>query len=764
MPEKISDKKKLNTKPPILELKNITKTFLNGKIVANNNISLIINYNEIHALVGENGSGKSTLMNIIFGLYKQNKGDIFIENKKVDMFLSGAAKQQKIGMVHQHFHLVENFSVLENIILGQEQPEVDKRIINRLKNRISDLEVQIYELQQKDWDKNKYLFLKAKEKTFYNSKQLLLKLNEKLENYAFEISKEEKNLLRKNQIDHLKLKNKLGTASDDNKNKKIVNKKFETLENNDTNSKLEKLKRKRTNLHQKIENQQVIINEFENEYKESHKDNPVEYKILKLKISLYRTQGKLKSNIISKWGILYYKNALKRFEIISKKYNIDVDPNIKVNKLSVGQRQMVEILKVLWETKKIIVFDEPTATLSISEIEELMKTIISLKNEGKTIIFISHKLNEVKKVADRVSILRKGNLVSTHENDNKLDTEKIIKEMIGRNIQLKYLPRNISDNVLLKVRNLTYETAKGFIAINDINFDIYEGEIFGLAGIEGNGQEEVLKIITGLRRPKIGEILFKDEVIVSANDHNLQFMSIKDRNKFIAHVPIDRSKYGIISDKDLSFNSILSTFDSPSFSKIWLSKKDEKTKKILNSNIAQIAILKQNLKDLKRNNNAPGATVAEQNINKIKKENKKIIRTTKGYSFSIDYNLVIENTKKIIKESRVEGALNHSVLIKNLSGGNQQKFVFGRELIRNHELFVAGHPTRGLDIAAIDYVYRQMIDNAKGKATILYSLEINELIAVCDRMAIMYKGKIIDIIDPRKTSFTKISKMMVGRK
>ncbi|NQX83135.1 MAG: ATP-binding cassette domain-containing protein [Mycoplasmataceae bacterium] len=636
----------------ILELKNITKTFLGGKIIANDNISLSFKKNEIHALVGENGSGKSTLMNIIFGLYKQDKGDIFINKNIVNMYQSGSSKKYNIGMVHQHFHIVENFTVLENVILGQEG---------------------------------------------------------------------------------------------------------------------------KTDFFGKIDN----------------------------------------------------KKILDKYKRITKKYNINLDPNVKASKLPIGQRQMIEILKVLWKSKQIIVFDEPTATLSVKEIQDLIKTIFSLKKEGKTIIFISHKLKEVKELADTISILRKGNMIGTHINNSKLNIEILAKEMIGKKIQLSYPTKKVSDKILLKINNLSYITSKGFRALNDVSFDIKEGEIFGLAGIEGNGQEQIIQTIVGLRKPTEGNILFKDETIINANGEK---MNTHIRNSLFSHIPINRFSHGIVKEKSLKFNSILSTFDSPEFSKYWrvktnsnliksIVKLTKKERKLIDFELFLLKQEKISFKEkVKHNKLKINVLLQKSNVSKeTKQENnnnllneKKLLKTIENFSkeinslkemtdsdiasfFSLDEkkikkhdiqnkyyfnrllnendgsSMLLENsqtnnwTSKIIRELKVDGAYSNSIPIKNLSGGNQQKFVVGREILKPHKLLIAGHPTRGLDISAIDHIYKKMIDNSQGKSTLLYSLEISELIEVCDRIAIMYKGEIIDIINPKKTSMEKISKLMIGQ-
>ncbi len=634
----------------ILELRNIVKTFLSGKILANDNISLTFSRKEVHAIVGENGSGKSTLMNIIFGLYKQDKGDIFLNEKLVDMYQSGSAKKYKIGMVHQHFHLVDDFTVLENVILGQED-------------------------------------------------------------------------------------------------------------------------------------------------------------------------GGLKQNkLVSSLGVINKKETKKRFEEICKKYKIEIDADTKVKTLPVGKRQMVEILKVLWVSKDIIVLDEPTATLSVLEIKDLLKTINSLKEEGKAIIFISHKLDEVKEIADKISILRKGKLISTYKNDAKITIGKIAKEMVGREVKLSYKERKINSKEIVKVENLSYITSKGFKALDNISFSIKEGEIFGLAGIEGNGQEQVIQIVTGLRNPSEGSVSFKDRTICSSSEKRID---TNIANILLSHIPIDRYKHGMIKELSLKYNSLITTFNSSDFSSIWQSKPENElekkklidlkiridslkeenndipnTKKLIKLKIKSLKseneLIDLRLKDEENNKDIeiikstnlklieelenfeaienklpPEINVREKEVvlkelTKANKDYRKFLRRTPGNNWLLNISNADKWTNKIISRLNVEGAHNNTIPIRNLSGGNQQKFVIGREILREHKFLVAGHPTRGLDILAIDNIYKNIIKNSDGKATLLYSLEISELVAVCDRIAIMYKGKIVDIVNPKKTSMDKISKLLIG--
>ncbi len=654
----MSDKK-------ILELKNITKKFLGGKIIANDDVSIFFQENEIHSIVGENGSGKSTLMNIIFGLYKQDSGDIYINEKKVDMFESGSAKKHRIGMVHQHFHLVDNFTVLDNVLVGQEELSKSKNDI--LKQKTLQKEKKDIIIEQKEISTIETDFVKKLGKVF----QFKIRTQREIE--------KQNNIIHDLKVKIAREKN----TSRINKIKEKIRARLEVVEN------LSQALKLMDELHD------VKLNEEQKRYV----DISERLIIVNRELNIYETK------LVGSLRNIKRKKSLERLKKIQLKYNIHIDPYAKVNDLSVGQRQMVEILKVLWSEKDIIVFDEPTATLSIVEIESLIETIKALKKEGKTIIFISHKLKEVKEISDRVSVLRKGVMMGTYENNSKLKPSDIGELMVGRNIDLKYPARKIEDKPILKVDNLSYRTRGGFKALNNVSFEINEGEIFGLAGIEGNGQEEIISILTNLRKPTSGFVEYVH--IKKEKEYWRKLLDKKGYKKdgtskrlLISHIPIDRQKHAIAANENLEFNAKISDFDTSFLSK-----------------------------------------------NKKRKANQK---------------LLTKFTDDIISGMNVEGAFNHGVQIKNLSGGNQQKFVVGREVFRDHRILIAGHPTRGLDISAIDHIYNTMINNSKGKATLLYSLEINELLAVCDRVAVMYHGRIVKIIKPSEVSLEEVSRLMIG--
>lgn len=680
-----------------LEFVDITKTFLSGKIIANNKINLKIANNEVHSIVGENGSGKSTLMSILFGLYKQEEGIIKIDEEIVDMYRSGAAKKYKIGMVHQHFHLIEDFTVLQNIILGQEKLPITEEETAELEEKIS--------------------LLRSKIVNLLNENPKLQKINEQ-----YLILREQRNQLQET----------IKVIRDDSKYRKLklqiekINNKINKLKINE-----EKNSTKISSCEKSVENKTSLLNEIKeqnNYFNLTADEKEIIEKIDKLKRSVklkeliriekekvFLEKNLATRNAVNKVGFINSKKHLERFYAISNYYNIQLSPYEKAKKLSVGDRQKIEILKVLWQDKDIIVFDEPTATLSVSEIELLIELVKKLKENNKTIIFISHKLEEVKKVSDNISILNRGKLVGTFKNTKAISIKKISELMIGKTIDLKFEKTKPTKKVILDVKNLSYVTHRGFRAVDDVNFQIYENEIFGLAGIEGNGQEEIFNLIAGLKKPVVGsKVMYYPEESESESEFenieplDLLTMNIKQRLNFVSHVPINRFKHGIVSNDSIFFNSFITSFRDDKFYRLHLKKWDR--------------------------------------------------------HFLIDNNEIQSVTNEIINKLNVEGAGELDTPIKDLSGGNQQKFVIGRELLRNHRLFLAGHPTRGLDVNAIKNIYNLMIENSENKATLIYSLELSELIAVCNRIAILYKGRIVDIIDPDKYKFNTISNMLVGKK
>ena len=503
--------------PYAIEMLNITKRF--PGIIANDNITLQLKRGEIHALLGENGAGKSTLMSVLFGLYQAEEGEIRKDGKVVHITDPNVANDLGIGMVHQHFKLVECFTVLDNIILGVEP-------------------------------------------------------------------------------------NKMGVLKKDEARKKIIE--------------------------------------------------------------------------------------------LSEKYGLMVDPDAKIEDITVGMQQRTEILKMLYRENEILIFDEPTAVLTPQEIDELMQIMRNLKAEGKSILFISHKLAEIMAVADRCTILRKGKYIGTVETKDTT-AQELSALMVGRNVNfhVEKQPEKLGD-VVLEINNMTVasKTHKNN-AVKDVSLKVRAGEIVCIAGIDGNGQTEFVHGLTGLEPLVSGSIKLKGQDITKA--------PIRRRNTSgMSHIPEDRHKHGLILDYSLEYNLVLQTYFEPEYtSKLGFLKKDN-------------------------------------------------IRKT---------------AERLIDEFDVRSGQGPVTMARAMSGGNQQKAIIAREIDKDPDLLVAVQPTRGLDVGAIEFVHKQLIERRdSGKAVLLISLELDEVMDVPDRILVMYEGEIVGEFDPKKTTQEELGLYMAGAK
>ena len=500
----------------IIEMLNITKEF--PGIVANDNITLRLKKGEIHALLGENGAGKSTLMSVLFGLYQPEKGEIKKNGKTVKIHNPNDANDLGIGMVHQHFKLVEIFTVLENIILGVEP---------------------------------------------------------------------------------------------------------------------------------------------------------------------------------SKMGFLEKKQAREKILELSEQYGLKVDPDETIENISVGMQQRVEILKMLYRENEILIFDEPTAVLTPQEIEELMEIMRGFAKEGKSILFISHKLNEIMAVADRCTVLRKGKCIGTVEikDTNK---EELSKMMVGRDVNFSVNKEaHQPGKVVLSVRNMTVPSKLSKKnAVKNVSFDVRAGEIVCIAGIDGNGQSEFVSALTGLEKMSGGKISLCGKDISKA--------SIRNRSKSgMSHIPEDRHKYGLVLDYTLEQNLVLQRYWQPEFQLHGFIKKHE----------------------------------------------------VRSYA------------EKLIAGYDVRSGEGPVTNVRSMSGGNQQKAIIARENDKDHELLVAVQPTRGLDIGAIEYIHKQLVAGRDaGKAILLVSFELDEVMDVSDRILVMYEGEIVGELEPKSVSVQELGLYMSGAK
>ena len=499
----------------IIEMLHITKKF--PGIIANDDITLQLRRGEIHALLGENGAGKSTLMSVLFGLYQAEEGEIRKNGEPVKINDPNDATALGIGMVHQHFKLIEVFTVLDNIILGAET---------------------------------------------------------------------------------------------------------------------------------------------------------------------------------TKMGFLSKREARKKVEALSERYGLKVDLDAKVEDITVGMQQRVEILKMLYRDNEILIFDEPTAVLTPQEIDELMATMREFANEGKSILFISHKLNEIMAVADRVTVLRKGKCIGTV---NTCDTDKqgLSNMMVGRPVQLEVDKEQAKPGeVVLRVDKFSVP-AKGNKrnAVNDVSFEVRAGEIVCIAGIDGNGQTELVYGVTGLEKSSGGTVTLCGEDISRA--------AISRRGEHMSHIPEDRHKHGLVLDFTLEQNMVLQRFDETRFQKF-------------------------------------------------------------GF---INGGAVREYSEDLIEKFDVRSGQGPITVARSMSGGNQQKAIIARELDRDKSLIVAVQPTRGLDVGAIEYIHGQLVlERDKGKAVLLVSLELDEVMSLSDRILVMYEGEIVGELDPKTTTAQELGLYMAGAK
>ena len=498
---------------PILELRGITKRF--PGVLANDHIDLTLQKGEIHALLGENGAGKTTLMNILYGLYQPDEGEIKVGGRTVRIHSPGDAIAAGIGMVHQHFMLIPVFTVTENVMLGEE--------------------------------------------------------------------------------------------------------------------------------------------------------------------------------VIGPAGFLKRREAADHVRKISRQFGLEVDPEARLGDLPVGIQQRVEIIKLLYRKADILILDEPTAVLTPQEADELFKILRALTEQGKSIIFITHKLREVMDVADRITVIRRGAVVGT-TTPAKATRNQLAEMMVGRKVQLEvdHLPGRRGEPVL-EVEGLSVLDDRRHLAVDDVSFTVYAGEVLGVAGVQGNGQTELVQALTGLRPARAGRIRALGQDITRASPRRITELGV-------AHVPEDRQKDGLVLPYPVADNLVLSTYYRPPFARGVLLQSD--------------AILKS----------------AEELIEQF--------------------------------DIRTPGPL---VSVGSLSGGNQQKVIVAREFSRPIRLLIASQPTRGLDVGSIEYIHNRIVDRRNdGCAVLLVSPELDEVLELSDRVAVMYRGRIVAVIPGEEAVKEYVGLLMAG--
>ncbi|WP_284642963.1 ABC transporter ATP-binding protein [Paenibacillus silviterrae] len=497
----------------VIEMLEIRKEF--PGIVANDDITLCLRQGEIHALLGENGAGKSTLMSILFGMYQPDRGMIRVRGKEVRIANPNVAGELGIGMVHQHFKLVENFTVAENIVLGMET---------------------------------------------------------------------------------------------------------------------------------------------------------------------------------RKGVMLDVRTAAKRIEELSKRYGLNVDPYAKIEDISVGMQQRVEILKMLYRDAEVLIFDEPTAVLTPQEIEDLQEIMMGLIAEGKSIILITHKLKEIKAVADRCTVIRRGRTIGTVDVTGT-DQAKMAEMMVGREVTFKVQKKeSVPTRSVLQVETLVVNNNKKVQALKGVSLEVRAGEIVGIAGVDGNGQTELIEAITGLRRAESGS--------VKLNGRDITGLTIRERIAGgIGHIPEDRQKRGLVLDYTLEENMILEVYHQEPYAKRGL----------------------------------------------------------------LNWRAIREHAERIIRSFDVRSGTGAVSEVRSLSGGNQQKAIIGREMELDPDLLIAVQPTRGLDVGSIEYIHKRLIEHRdKGKAVLLVSLELDEVLNLSDRIAVMNNGEIVGVVEAAKTDEQELGLLIAG--
>jgi len=565
---------------PVLELKSITKRF--PGVLANDNIDFSLEEGEIHGMLGENGAGKTTLMNILYGLYKPDEGEIFIRGKSVEIESSRDAIRAGIGMVHQHFMLIPVFTVTENVMLGDESTKAffEKSRLGRTFGRFGIALGAVLVLI--------IAVMAVFDRSLLASVSTWLGLGvAALLGYAAAVF--------------------LGWVID-----KVI-------------------------------------------------------------------------------GILDRKAMAERIREISTEYGLEIDPDTLVSTLPVGVQQRVEIIKLLYREADILIFDEPTSVLTPQEADQLFRIMRSLVESGKSIIFITHKLREVLDVADRITVLRDGKVIGT-TTPKKADKRKLASMMVGREVDLEVEKSKAKPTVLtLQVENLKVLDDRNALTVNGVSFDVKAGEVLGIAGVQGNGQTELVEALTGLRHPVEGRIELLGTDITRASPRKITELGS-------AHIPEDRQRDGLVLSSPVTDNSVLNTYYLEPFTK--------------RAVIQPEAIL-------------------ESTIDLIE-------------SFDI----------------RTPSPL---VDVGTLSGGNQQKVIVARELSRPIKLLVAAQPTRGLDVGSIEYIHNCLIEKRdQGVAVLLVSTELDEIMQLSDRIAVMYRGKILDIVASEDATKEGIGLLMAG--
>ena len=513
---RIADGGGRSRRSPAVELEGVTKRF--PGVIANDDVDFVVEHGSIHALIGENGAGKTTLMNVLYGLYEPTEGTIRIDGEPVSFDDPGDAMDVGIGMIHQHFMLVDTMTVAENVVLGDEPTRFG------------------------------------------------------------------------------------GLLTDERK-------------------------------------------------------------------------------------------AIEETRQLAERYGFDIDPTERIEEISVGEQQRVEILKTLYRGAEILILDEPTAVLTPQEVDALYEILNELIDQGKTIIFITHKLGEALHAADAISVLRNGELIGTVP-AAEATREELARMMVGKDVLLEVeKPAANRGSAVLRIDELAVDDDRGIPAVEEVSFDVHAGEIFGIAGVDGNGQSELVEAITGLRRPESGTVTFEDTDMTA-------FPRRKRIAAGMAYIAEDRQKRSLVMEYDLRRNGVLGCQRLPTFGDRWW----------------------------------------------------------------IDWDRIDGYVDTIIEEYDVRPP-DPAAAAHSLSGGNQQKFIVGREFERDPSLVIAAQPTRGVDIGSIEFIHERLLElRAEGKATLLVSSKLDEVTQLSDRLGVMHDGQLVAVVRPESVTDEQLGLLMAGER
>ena len=699
-----------------IRFENITKRF-GRKVVANNDISFSIEKGLIYSLLGENGSGKTSLMNVLVGIYKQDTGNVYINEQKVDINSPSDAYKHKIGMIHQHFKLVNTFTATENIVLGLTKEDYKKFYVEQ--KAIND---ELIEQLEKEAEKHPDLDneLKAALDDYKKARSTALA------NAKSALKAEKQKQKQEDKADKERYKKMLATAKGDK----------EALKNTriDIRREKEEKKAQRAALKKSIMNIDSLPEIIKNK---------ATVDSLSIKSKIKELNRETRNS-----GRFNLKESARRVSSICAKFGFNINPYQKVYDMSVSQKQTLEIVKALYRGVDILILDEPTAVLTPQETKQLFNVLRNMRKLGKTVIIITHKLNEVMEISDKVAVLRKGEYVGTV--DTKTTNEKeLTNMMVGRKIDLQIKrskPKNTQDRLF--INNITVTNIDGTTALNDVSFVLRSGEILGVAGISGSGQKELLDVIAGLRNYKTGDIIFhnpKKEKPVTFFHHSVQkikrmstegFFHDKQGNKLDLSKKSNKEIVEMVNNEDVIFY-------------------EDEIIDLKHKTPLEIRDLGIKLSFVPEDRLGMGLVGSMDII-----DNMMLRSYRKGRGIFIHREKPEKLAKEIVEELEVVTPSVHTQVSK-LSGGNVQKILVGREISSSPKVFMAAYPVRGLDINSSYLIYDLLnAQKERGTAVLFVGEDLDVLMALCDKILVLSQGRVSGIVDPREVSKEDIGLLM----